>query len=199
MVTARTMRAALAAVEVADTAAGLTELPGLLLPALASLVGADSALWTELDVAEGTGGAGRPVPRRAIGYPEPLLTGDMALAVEWHAADFPLIKHTRPGGDGRPIRRSDLQSTRAFRASGLYAEVARPLAIDEILALALAPGRVHVCVSLNRAGQDFALADVELLTQLRPLLARRVARLVSGPDAAAPPRIRPRGPGGRAG
>jgi hypothetical protein len=44
MATRSTVRAALAAVEAADAAAGLAELPGLLMPALVNLVGADSAL-----------------------------------------------------------------------------------------------------------------------------------------------------------
>jgi DNA-binding CsgD family transcriptional regulator len=46
-----------------------------------------------------------------------------------------------------------------------------------MLALALEPGRLHICVSLNRSGPDFTPADVNLLTQLRPLLTRRVMRL----------------------
>lgn len=52
--------------------------------------------------------------------------------------------------------------------------------------MALAPGRVHVCISLNRAGSDFTLTAVDLLTQLRPLLARRVARLTAGRAPPAP-------------
>ena len=186
MVTARTVRAALATVEAADAAGTLTDLPDFLLPALIHLIGADSAVWTELDVIAGPGRVAPPVPRRVISFPEPLLTGETALAVEWHARDFPLIQHTRPGGDGWPIRRSDLQSTRSFRGSGLYADVARKLGIDEMLALALAPGSVHVCISLNRAGPDFTPAAVGLLTQLRPLLARRVARLTAGRAPPAP-------------
>lgn len=180
MAAASTVRAALATVEAADAAASLTQLPGLVLPELMDLVGADSALWTELDVTPGPGPTAVPVPGRVVCYPEPLLTEKTALALERHAGDFPLTRHTRPGGDGRPIRRSDLQSMRSFRGSGMYADVARKIGVDQMLATALKPGSLHVCVSLNRVGCDFAPAAVDVLTRLRPLLTRRVARLAAG-------------------
>jgi DNA-binding CsgD family transcriptional regulator len=168
-----TVRSALAVVEAADAAATLDNLPGLLLPALVTLVGADCALWTELDPA-----AGAP-PRLMASYPGPLLDEQTAAALEKHAQDFPLTRHTRPGGDGRPIRRSDLQSRRSFRRSGMYADVASKVGVDEMLAMALKTGNVHVCVSLNRSSPDFTPAAVDLLTQLQPLLTRRVARLAA--------------------
>ena len=191
MATASTVRAALATVEAADAAASLAQLPGVLLPALVNLVGADSALWTELDTTPGPGQAAGPLPGRIVGYPEPLLTEETALALERHARDFPLTCHTRPGGDGRPIRRSDLQSMRSFRDSGIYADVAQQIGVDQMLATALKPGGLHVCISLNRAGLDFTPTAVDLLTQLRPLLTRRVARLAAGQamlTRATPPR-----------
>jgi len=101
MATASTARAALATVEAADAAASLAQLPGVLLPALVNLVGADSALWTELDLTPAPGQAAGSLPGRIVGYPEPLLTEETALALERHARDFPLTCHTRPGGDGR--------------------------------------------------------------------------------------------------
>ena len=191
MATASTVRAALATVEAADAAASLAQLPGMLLPALVNLVGADSALWTELDLTPGPGQAAGSLPSRIVGYPEPLLTEETALALERHARDFPLTCHTRPGGDGRPIRRSDLQSMRSFRDSGIYADVAQPIGVDQMLATALKPGGLHVCISLNRADLDFTPTAVDLLTQLRPLLTRRVARLAAGQATlarATPPR-----------
>jgi DNA-binding CsgD family transcriptional regulator len=185
MAAASTVRAALATVEAADAAATLTQLPGLLLPALVDLVGADSALWTELDVTPGLGRAAGALPGRVVAYPEPLLTKETALALEQHARDFPLTCHTRPGGDGRPIRRSDLQSMRSFRGSGMYADVAQKIGVDQMLATALMPGSLHVCVSLNRVGSDFAPTAVDVLTRLRPLLTRRVARLAAGQPMVA--------------
>ncbi|HEX6451055.1 MAG TPA: helix-turn-helix transcriptional regulator [Trebonia sp.] len=171
MAAASTVRAALAVVEAADSAASLANLPGPLLPALVDLVGADCALWTEIDQAAGSS------PRLMVSYPGPLLDEQTAAAVEKHAQDFPLTRHTRPGGDGRPIRRSDLQSTRSFRRSGMYADVTSKIGVDEMLAMALKTENLHVCVSLNRSGPDFTPAAVDLLTQLQPLLTRRVARL----------------------
>ena len=174
MATQSRVRAALATIEAADAAATLTDLPDLLLPALMDAVGADSAVWTELDETAGS------LPRRAVSYPERLLDQETAAALEQHVPDFPLTRHTRPGGDGRPIRRSDLQSLRSFRHSGMYADVARKLGLSEMLAMSLQPGRLHVCISLNRAGPDFTAEAVDLLTQLRPLLTRRVVRLSAG-------------------
>jgi len=179
MATATTVRAALAAVEAADAAASLTDLPGLLLPALVDLFGADSALWTELDVTAGPDQAASLLPAVIADYPGPLLDEQAATALEKHARDFPLTRHTRPGGDGRPIRRSDLQSMRSYRSSGMYADVVQKIGIDEMLAVALAPGSLHVCICLNRTGPDFTPAAVDLLTQLQPLLTRRVARLAA--------------------
>jgi DNA-binding CsgD family transcriptional regulator len=185
MAATSTVRAALATVEAADAAATLAELPGLVMPALVSLFGADSALWTELEMTA----AADWRPRRVIGYPEPLLTEESSLALERHALEFPLTCHTRPGGDGRPIRRSDLQTRRSFRASGMYAEVARAIGVNESLATALMPGHLHVCVSLNRTDPDFPAASVDLLTRLRPLLTRRVALLATAETAATPKTI----------
>ena len=180
MATGSAVRAALATVEAADGAASLTELPGLLLPELVNLLGADSALWTGLDVMPGEDQMAASRPGQVVWYPEPLLTEETALAIEQHAQEFPLIRHTRPGGDGRPMRRSDLQSMRSFRGSGMYADVARKAGADQMLATALKPGCLHVCISLNRAGADFTQAAVDLLTWLRPLLTCRVARLAAG-------------------
>lgn len=171
-----TVRAALATVEAADAAASLADLPRLLLPELMTAFGADSALWTELDRTAGS------LPSRVVANPEPLLNHEAATALEQHAPDFPLTRHTRPGGDGRPVRRSDLQSMRDFRNSGMYADVAQKINVDQVLATALTTGvGLHVCIALNRAGPDFTSGAVDLLTQLRPLLARRVAQLYANP------------------
>lgn len=159
MATARTVSAVLATVEAADAAASLTELPGLLLPALAGLVGADSALWTEMDVTTCPDYAVGRLPGQVIGYPEPLLTEELAPALRRHARDFPLTRHTRPGAD------------------------ARKMGTDEMLAMELKPGSLHVCVCLHRAGRDFPAAAVGMLAQLSPLLRRRVSRLAAGPAA----------------
>ena len=68
---------------------------------------------------------------------------------------------------------------RSFRGSGMYADVAQKIGVDHMLATALKPGSLHVCISVNRAGFDFTPTTVDLLTRLRPLLTRRVARLAA--------------------
>jgi DNA-binding NarL/FixJ family response regulator len=78
---------------------------------------------------------------------------------------------------------------RSFRSSGMYADVARVLGVDQMLAMAVTAGGLHACVSLNRAGRDFTAADVDILTQLRPLLTRRVALLSAIPAAAGDPQL----------
>jgi DNA-binding CsgD family transcriptional regulator len=165
-------------IEAADATEHLRDLPGLLLPALAAAFGADSAGWTELP--------GMAGPPSYHGYPEPLLDATTSLTFEQYVPVFPLATHTRPGGDGRPLRRSDLQTRRNYRASGVYADVLRPLGVEEILAMSLPHRQVHVCLSLHRTGSDFRPEAVELLTALRPLLVRRLARLTEPDDPRRP-------------
>lgn len=161
---------ALAVVDAADSANSLEELPALLLYALCRAIGADSAGWVELVDS-------RPV--RYVFHPAGVFDDTVAARFERFAAEFPLARHTRPGGSGRPIRLSDLQSRGAYRASGLYAEVMRPIGVEEILAMSLADEtrNLYICISVHRSGSDFPAATVDLLTRLRPLLARRLARL----------------------
>lgn len=137
----RTVRAALGTVEAADAAVSLADLPGLLLPELMTAFGADSVMWTELDETAGS------LPSRVVTYPEPLLDDEAATAFELHAPGFPLTRHTRPGGDGKPVRRSGLQNMRDFRNSGMYADVARKIGADQVLATALAT--VLGCTSVS--------------------------------------------------
>ncbi|HEY4464050.1 MAG TPA: LuxR C-terminal-related transcriptional regulator [Streptosporangiaceae bacterium] len=123
----------MATVEAADAATSLTDLPALLLPALMDAVGADSALWTELDEAG-------PPARRAVSCPGRLPGQESAGALERH-----------------------------------------------VLAVSLRAGSLYVRISLNRGGPDFTADALDLLTQLRPLLTRRVVRLSAGPAGLGAP------------
>jgi DNA-binding CsgD family transcriptional regulator len=175
--------AAIAAIEAADAATHIDELPALVLPALAEAFGADTAAWTSFRGPPGQGGV-----RCHHGFPHPLLDDATAEAFERHLPGFPLGRHTRPGGPGHPVRRSDLQGRRAYRNSGMYAEVLRPLGTDEILATSWRHHDTHVCLSLHRAGRDFSPAAVELLGRLRPLLGRRCEAL-DAPDRGRCPAV----------
>lgn len=163
-----TARAALAVIEAADAAACFTQLPTLVLPALVELIGADSAGWSTLS---------HSGVRRYDGYPGPLLDAESAEFFERHRGDYPIVGHTRPGGPGFPLRRSDLQSTLDYHRTGLYAQLLRPLGVEHAMAMSLRHGAMHVCLSLHRSGRDFGPAALALLGQLRPLLATRAARL----------------------
>jgi DNA-binding CsgD family transcriptional regulator len=84
MATRSGVRAALATVEAADAAVSLADLPGLLLPALMETVGAESAVWTELDLAAG------PLPVRIVRCPEPFADEAAAATPGWNGPDVPL-------------------------------------------------------------------------------------------------------------
>ncbi|HEY2203629.1 MAG TPA: LuxR C-terminal-related transcriptional regulator [Pseudonocardia sp.] len=180
------LRCALEVVEAADAAAHVDELPALVLPALAEALGAETASWTTFV------GPRERLVRRHTGYPGPLLDAAGAEAFERNLAGFPLGLHTRPGGAGHPVRRSDLQGKRALHRSGMYAEVLRPLGAEELLATSLRHHDAHVCLSLHRSGRDFSDSSVELLTRLRPLLARRATLLDLAGRAACPTVLTPR-------
>ncbi|HZZ50542.1 MAG TPA: LuxR C-terminal-related transcriptional regulator [Pseudonocardia sp.] len=181
-----TARAALSVIEAADAARFVEELPALVLPALARAFGANSLGWTWCEV---------PVTsteERYRAFPCPLFDRETSLAFERHLVDFPLGVHTRPGGPGNPVRRSDLQSGHHYRTGRLYREVLRPLGIEEILATALRGPKVHVCLSLHRDSSDFSPSSVDLLTQLRPLLERRLVLLAGRAARVAPAVLTPR-------
>lgn len=181
-----TALAALSVIEAADAATHVEELPDLVLPALATVFGANTLGWTWCDT---------PVwatEERYRAFPGRLFDAHSSVAFERHVADFPLGVHTRPGGPGFPIRRSDLQSRRQYRKGRLYREVFKPLGIEEILATALRAPRLHVCLSLHRDSHDFSPAAVALLIQLRPMLERRLVTLAAPRTRSEPAALTPR-------
>jgi DNA-binding CsgD family transcriptional regulator len=181
-----TVHAALSVIEAADAASDVEELPDLVLPALARVFGANTLGWTWCDT---------PVyatEKRYRAFPYPLFDRHSSLAFERGMSDFPLGVHTRPGGPGFPIRRSDLQTRRHYRNGRLYREVLGPLGIEEILATALRGPRTHVCLSLHRDGHDFSPAAVDLLAALRPMLERRLVGLVDRGTPGGPVGLTPR-------
>ena len=98
-------------------------------------------------------------------------------AFEQHAGDDPLVAHTR-SGPGVPMRRSDIQTRREYRALDTYATVYRTLEADHQLALSwrAGPGRL-ACLAFNRSHSDFDDGDVAVAAALRPRLAAVMTRL----------------------
>jgi DNA-binding CsgD family transcriptional regulator len=72
---------------------------------------------------------------------------------------------------GRTIRLSDLVSNRAFRGSGLYAHVCRPLGVNHVMKLFL-PVRAGIARSVvfDRKRRDFGDRDVAVVDVLLPHL-----------------------------
>jgi DNA-binding CsgD family transcriptional regulator len=106
-----------------------------------------------------------------------------AMAVAWRT--YPLLDGERASSP-RPLRITDLVSTRAFRRTAFYALMMRPYGVEHELKLWLPapPGRSY-CFSLFRCpGGDFADRDVALLSLVRPHLARLRARWERAPRPA---------------
>lgn len=170
--------AALEAVEAAQASRSADELSAAVLPRLLEAVPADVGGWAYL-------GGGAPTPNdgatRQPGapvlrmYPVDALDAGAVAGFERHAPTFPLAVHTRPGGDGAPLRLSDTQTRSDWHASAMYGEVFRGVGGEHIVATSLeGSDGVSACVALVRSGRDFSDADLALLVALRPLLARRV-------------------------
>jgi DNA-binding CsgD family transcriptional regulator len=108
---------------------------------------------------------------------------------ERHARDDPLVAHTR-SGLGVPVRRSDLQDRRGYRALGTYTHVYRAIGADHQLAMSLPAGAGRLaCFAFNRSDSDFNEDDVTVAAALRPRLATVMTQLVPArPQSVLTPR-----------
>ncbi|WP_225850580.1 helix-turn-helix transcriptional regulator [Streptomyces sp. HPF1205] len=150
-----------------------------LLPLLLRALPGDSIAWTA-----------RPGPAGPLTLPAGLVDRDRLAAFARGAGQDPLVRHTS-AGPGTPVRRSDLQSRREFKALAVYGEVYRPLGAEHQLAMSFPAGRPtgkdrRVCVCVNRASGDFPDADVETAAMLRGRLGHALGRLAR-PARALPP------------
>lgn len=138
-----------------------------LLPALVRAIPADSVVCSVTDSG----------PRELLTEPAGLLEHAALDEFERHAHDDPLVVHTR-SGRGAPVRRSDLQGRRDYRALGTYTHVYRALEADHQLAMSLPAGSGRLaCFAFNRSGSDFGDDDVTVAAALRPRLATVMTRL----------------------
>ncbi|ARF54471.1 helix-turn-helix transcriptional regulator [Streptomyces gilvosporeus] len=146
-----------------------------LLPLLLGAVPGDSIVW-----------APNPDPtHRPRTLPADLLTPDALAAFDRDAAADPLVAHTS-AATGTPLRRSTLQSDRAYHALAAYHEVYRPLGAERQLAMSFAGGYADgtprsICLAINRSGSDFTDDDVLTAALLRTRLAHVLRRLAPPP------------------
>jgi DNA-binding CsgD family transcriptional regulator len=164
------LRQALAFVHEAAAVGGPDPFPPPVLALLRQIVPCAAVSWHEWRVGDG---------RVRIH----LLSGDAErTAAVWDA--YPHYRHEDPLPGGCPgvgpcmpriaartIRLSDLVSNRAFRSSGLYAHVCRPLGVNHVMKLFL-PVRKGIARSFvfDRKRRDFSDRDVAVVDVLLPHL-----------------------------
>ncbi|AJT68273.1 helix-turn-helix transcriptional regulator [Streptomyces chattanoogensis] len=154
-----------------------------LLPVLLRAVPGDSIVWTP-----------RPDPaHRPLTHPADLLSGDAWDAFARDAPADPLVAHTT-FGPGDPMRRSTLQTDRAFHSLAAYTDVYRPVGAERQLAMSFPGGYVDalprsICLAVNRSGPDFTDNDVFAAALLRTRLTRVLNRLAPPAPTPAPGQV----------
>ncbi|MCX4745313.1 LuxR family transcriptional regulator [Kitasatospora sp. NBC_01287] len=151
-----------------------------LFPMLLRAVPGDSLTWSTRT----------PTGRHPVTLPGALFTPQALAAFFRHAPEDALFRHTNTGC-GAPARRSDLQSLTEYHGLGTYGEALGPIGAEYQLAMAFPAGwargggRRTVALIVNRAGSDFADADLEAAVLLRSRLTHALDRLA--PPLAPPP------------
>lgn len=140
-----------------------------------SVVGADLASYTEVDLRT----------RTVIALLDPQIdAGDQIAAFGRLAHQNPLV--TRTGRAAETI--SDHLTSSRFHRLELYREVYRPLGAEDQLAINLLPADspVQIGIALNRSRATFTAAHREALDLLRPVLIRAYARALEGQRRQTP-------------
>lgn len=174
----RDLRRALAFALHSERECGVEPLPAPALDALRELVPSTAVSWHEWCVDTGR-------VRFAVSSEDP----DRTVSV-WE--EYPRYRREDPlpgGCEGvgpclppfvdRTLRVSDVQGTRAFRRSGLYGAICRPLGVDHVMKLFLPVERgMARSVVFDRSGRDFGERDRLVVDLLRPHFVHlvRVAR-----------------------
>jgi DNA-binding CsgD family transcriptional regulator len=182
------------AVLLVDTLADLADpagFPGLVLPALARLVGCDVITYNEIALDGGE--------VRYADYPCGIREAALGEVFASHVHEHPLVAYYQMSGDPGPVKISDFLSQRQFHRLGLYADFYRSLAVEHQMALALpAQGKQIVGIAFNRSRTDFTEQERAVLAVLHGPLASGLerARLRNLAQqalaaAAAPPVMQP--------
>ena len=149
----------------ASTAENLDQFRLAVTTGIRSVVGADLASYTEVDLRT----------RTVIAPLDPPIAADDQIAAFGRLAhQHPLVART-PATAGTI---SDHLTSRRFHALELYADVYRPLGTEDQLAINILPADspVRIGIALNRSGATFRPADRDALDTLRSVLLRAYYR-----------------------
>jgi DNA-binding CsgD family transcriptional regulator len=140
------------------------EFPTRLLAAVSRLVRARLITLTEVD----------PVLEKSTGYyfpaPPPR---DFEEPFQRNIKDHPVVRDIERTRDGRAKAVSDFLSAKAFRATGLYQEVFKPLGVVDQLSISLVGAAgLMIGISFNRDRRGFSQRDREILNLVRPHIVR---------------------------
>jgi DNA-binding CsgD family transcriptional regulator len=152
------------------------DVPDLVMPGLARLIGCDVLTYNEIGPS--------PVQVRYLDYPAGVLNAASLAVFARHVHEHPLINHYQRTQDTRPTKISDFLDRRGFHSLGLYAEFFATIPVEHQLAISLsAPGEGIVGLAFNRARSDFTEAHRDVLCALREPLAAGMRRAAARRDA----------------
>jgi DNA-binding CsgD family transcriptional regulator len=142
---------------------------GIVLPALAILVGGDVLTYNEIGPDRGH--------VRYADYPAGALDPATQPAFEAHVHEHPLVNHYQATGSGEPVMISDFLTQQRFHRLGLYAEFFRGIPVEHQLAVNLpGPGQEVIGIALSRGRRDFCDQDRALLSVLQAPLTAALLR-----------------------
>jgi DNA-binding CsgD family transcriptional regulator len=166
--TASEARRVLAFVADAASIGGPDPFPPSILESLRELVPSASVSWHEWSVEDGH-------VRINVASEDPGQTVSVWQAYSSFRHQDPLpggcagVGRCPPPIVGSTVKLSDLVESRAFRRTGLYAEICRPLGVDNVMKLFLPVRRgLARSVVFDRCGRDFSERERDVVDQLRP-------------------------------
>src|ERR1700729_3947550 len=147
------------------------QLPEIVLPGVADLVGCDVVTYNEIASAPGQAGY-------YLDYPHGCINPVSLVAFEAHIQEHPLLIHYRAGGTGEPAKISDFLSQRRFHGLGLYSGVCVHISGEYQIAFSLPDNQDGqlTAIALNRAGRDFSEEDRAVLNALSAPLGNAMRR-----------------------
>ena len=156
------------------------QLPEIVLPGVADLVGCDVVTYNEIASAPGQAGY-------YLDYPHGCINPVSLVAFEAHIQEHPLLIHYRAGGTGEPAKISDFLSQRRFHRLGLYSEFFRHIPVEYQIAFSLPDNQDGqlTAIALNRAGRDFSEDDRAVLKALSAPLGNALRRARDRQSAGA--------------